>query len=623
MMDLSRLGARQKPNGKEVDFGVYLPLITQAAGYEVAVRIIHEDDQFLQSVPSLRFPLGEGVPHPEYGSYWAGTVDFAAAPPAGYSANWGRPGRYLYRYEVTADAGDPARRRVLDWVIDPYAREYGPGKMSSFTLDYQPYAWSAQEAAWKVPEIADLAVYELHLGEFNNGIAGAIDRLDYLADLGVNCIEVMPVSNVVESVEWGFQPIGYFGIDDRYGRRKDMQAFVDEAHRRGIAVVLDVVFGHTGESFPYWYLYDSLGLPNPFHGSDFGTDFGFGRRTRFGKAMVDDFFFTVSVHLLDCYHVDGFRYDCVPEYWDPKDLRGYHDLAYSTYQEARRRIGLGQWARFAGGNGFVTLVQCAEQLDDPAQALWGTYGNATWQDRTLGCAQRIPGRAGDGLGGALREFGFRLGADGFPRAVTLNGESRAKAPFQYLENHDHGRFINAFGCLGEGLFQTGNRDNWFKLQPYLIAWLLGGGVPMLWQGQELCQNNSLPPSGLARVRLLRPVAWEFFYDAPGKGILSLTRNLLRIRKGGAQYRRGEYYFFNDWYNFLSRGILLYRRRLAQADSFVAVNFGDSDREIYIPFDRGGDYREELHGLEGLGGVASGEWRRVVVPGNYGRVWTGP
>ena len=107
-----------------------------------------------------------------------------------------------------------------------------------------------------------------------------MERLDYLADLGVNCLEMLPVTNVASDIDWGFEPIGYFGVDERFGRQRDFQRLVDEAHRRGIAVMADVVYGHTSSNFAYSYLYRRLGYAeNPFLGR-------FGRRLPASRAAA-------------------------------------------------------------------------------------------------------------------------------------------------------------------------------------------------------------------------------------------------------------------------------------------------------------------------------------------------
>jgi 1,4-alpha-glucan branching enzyme len=141
------------------------------------------------------------------------------------------------------------------------------GKLSAFTLGYQPYVWSTAEANWRTPALADLVLYEINIAE----LAGDFERtrylMAYLSDLGVNAVEVMPLSNSGVPVDWGYLPIGYFGVDERFGRRSDFQQMVDIAHQHGIAVVVDVVYGHTGVDFPYYDAYTRLQYrENPFMG---------------------------------------------------------------------------------------------------------------------------------------------------------------------------------------------------------------------------------------------------------------------------------------------------------------------------------------------------------------------
>ena len=79
--------------------------------------------------------------------------------------------------------------------------------------------WSAAEAQWRVPALSDLILYEVNVAELGGDLDRARNVMAYLSDLGVNAIEVMPLSNVGVSVDWGYLPIGYFGIDERFGKR--------------------------------------------------------------------------------------------------------------------------------------------------------------------------------------------------------------------------------------------------------------------------------------------------------------------------------------------------------------------------------------------------------------------
>jgi 1,4-alpha-glucan branching enzyme len=615
LMPLNKLGPREKA-GNVVEFGLYLPWISEEQNQHLKVKIIHEKDQFLQAIPPKLFDLEHRI-DPQYGDYWSGAVRIDAADRPHPKSAWGKPGRYVYRFLLS----DGHTGREIDWIIDPFAREYGIGKLSAFTLGYTPYTFSSQEKNWRVPTLHDLTIYELMLAEFANDLEGALAKLEYLHDLGINCLEVMPVSNVSNVIDWGFLPIGYFGVDERFGKRKDLQRFIDQAHQRGIAVILDVVYGHASSQFAYDYLYGALGYrENPVMGP-FAKDY-FGASTDFNRAFTRDFFFTVNHHWLDCYHCDGFRYDCVPNYWDGALGQGYANLVYSTYQAVKASIGQGgHWRRFDNA-GEMTLIQCAEQLEAPVEIVEKTYSNCTWQNETYATAVDVA----KGTADALTALGHRLGLAGYPLTVRHNDDTLEKSALQYIENHDHARFICNFGMWAKDnlLLQEGDRSRWYKLQPYLIGLMTGKGIPLIWQGQELGENYFIPEGGWGRVMLLRPVRWDYFYDHIGRAMIGLFRKLAALRRAHPQFRRGEHYFYNRPDEYQAKGTLLFHRRDDTRFSLVALNFGDSAQWVPVTFDQRGDYRELLHGREApeldILNVADGETRWLELPGNYGRIW---
>ncbi|WP_199231486.1 alpha-amylase family glycosyl hydrolase [Azospirillum sp. TSO35-2] len=604
-----------------VTFGLWLPWVSASDGNAVSVKIIHEDDQYVQAFPPREFRLTHSVVAP-HGDYWSATVPIAGTPAPPESA-WGKSGRYAYRYVV--DSPNVGR---LDWVVDPFAREFGVGKLSAFTLGYTPYAWSATEATWKTPPLQDLVLYEVNIAELGGDLDRARRLMAYLRDLGVNAIEVMPLSNVGASVDWGYLPIGYFGVDERMGKRSDFQALVDMAHQNGIAVIVDVVYGHTGTDFPYYDVYTRLRYDeNPFMGP-FAQDLfsNSGRSTDFRRQLTRDYFHSADHHWLDVYHVDGFRYDCVPNFWDGPLGVGYANHVHATYQLAKGKAAAGEryWTRFDGGAGApIRLIQCAEQLEAPQGVLRESYSNCTWQNATYDAA----GRVARGERGRLFDLGMSLGLFGYTKSESANGDVIQKTALQYTENHDHERFVCNFGISNPDeaqnpLFAEGDRDRWYMVQPYLIALLMGKGVPMLWQGQEFGENYFLPPFGAGRVGLLRPLRWDYFYDAAGQGLVRLVRKLLQIRKNRSHIRQGDYFFFNDWDRYQRHGLLLFARYSGASYSLVAVNTSDTERTVPFWFPVGGDYVEELHGGSlGLAAVPPLGEVTLTVPPYYGRVWT--
>jgi maltooligosyltrehalose trehalohydrolase len=639
LLPMDKLGPHERDGGA-VDFGILLPWISKANGHRLFVKLIHERDQFMQDVPAQRFELQHSI-DPDYGDYWSARVTIGSSNGGATSRSatsrsatsrsataaaggrngahrtpasaWGESGRYLYRYELES----PLLSAPLDWIVDPYAREYGTGQQSAFTLGYEDHAWGPIEATWKTPELRDLVVYELMLHEFAWNLDGAIERLPYLKDLGVNCVELMPVANVARSVDWGFEPIGPFGPDERFGKRRDLQRFVQVAHENGIAVVLDMIYGHTGEHFAYQYIYSRLGYhENPLMGP-FAKDM-FGPSVDYHRAFARDFFFTVNQYWLDRYHVDGIRYDCVPNYWDGAVGEGYSNLVYNTYKAVEATKGKGHWQRFFSGDGKVHIVQCAEQLEAPVEVVEKTYSNCTWQNETLSACNAVA----HGDQARLTDLGFRLGLESYPEQAQHNGHTISKSAFQYLENHDHSRFLCNFGTqdIFMGAVLEGDRSRWFKLQPYVIGLLLAKGVPLLWEGQEIGESYHVPGSGFARIGRLRPVRWEFFYDDAGRGLISLHRNLLALRRDTDLFRRGAFFFHNHWEQWQSRGLLLFSRSDPSGYALIALNFTDTDQETQFWFPGGGTYREALEGSDNLTGVVAGAPTSLTVPSNYGRVW---
>ncbi|HYN93649.1 MAG TPA: alpha-amylase family glycosyl hydrolase [Pilimelia sp.] len=621
LLPLDRLGAHQR--GRTLRFGLLLPGLTHAAGYRVQVSLLHERDQFRQDVPAVAARLRH-APDPELGDYWSVTVHLDRPVPQPGPA-WGESGRYVYSYRVRTPHGDE-----IGAVSDPFARDFGTGLLSAVVVDEEPFAWSEAEAWWRVPPPDRLVMYELHAHEFAGDLSRVADRLDYLADLGVTCLQLMPLSNVQRHVDWGYIPQNYFGVDERFGGRRDLRRLVDQAHQRGIAVVLDAVYGHTSLLFPYAHLYGRLpDVPNPFVG-DFGDNlFADGAASPdYDLELTRNYFYTLNQYCLEEFHVDGFRYDCVPNYWDGPTGNGYANLCYRTYQLVKRTRGAGYHRRFfgaaAGDDDRIGLIQVAERLGDPVGVLRETYSTSAWQDGTLCAAADLARGAPD----ALATFGQRLGLHHLDyRSPETTGEDTIdKLPLQYLENHDHSRLLaeirrkDDVDIAGNPLFAEGDRSAAYKLQPYLIGLLTARGLPMLWQGQEFGESYVLPRDGLGRVAVSRPVRWEYFSDPHGRPLVRLVRRLLALRRRLDQLR-ADHHVVHDDEEHRAKHVLVIERRSGPDFSLVVLNFSDSEQVLLLRSPVGGAFREELDGAAHLRGLVADQPTKVTVPSNYGRIWT--
>ena len=216
-------------------------------------------------------------------------------------------------FEVVTDAAKPGTQycfRINDAqeVPDPASRfqprdVHGPSEV----VNGSAFDW--QDAEWHGRPWEEASIYELHAGAFTpSGTFSAVrERLDYLADLGITAMELMPVADFPGRRNWGYDGVFLFAPDSTYGRPEDLKELVQSAHDRGIMVLLDVVYNHFGPEGNYLRSY----APQFFtdrHCTPWGDGINFdGPDSR----VVRDFFIHNALYWLTEYHFDGLRLDAV------------------------------------------------------------------------------------------------------------------------------------------------------------------------------------------------------------------------------------------------------------------------------------------------------------------------
>jgi maltooligosyltrehalose trehalohydrolase len=206
---------------------------------------------------------------------------------------------YSYLLDGTATFPDPASRSQPQGV-------HGPSAIAD-----PSFSWS--DADWKGIALGDMIIYELHVGTFTEqgDLEGVISKLDYLRALGVNTIELMPVTQFPGKRNWGYDGVYPFAVHHDYGGVKGLKKLVNEAHRHGIAVILDVVYNHLG---PEGNCFREYG---PYFTGRYKTFWG--EAINFDDAGCDGvrhFFWQNALMWLDEFHVDGLRLDAVHAIWD-------------------------------------------------------------------------------------------------------------------------------------------------------------------------------------------------------------------------------------------------------------------------------------------------------------------
>jgi 1,4-alpha-glucan branching enzyme/maltooligosyltrehalose trehalohydrolase len=203
---------------------------------------------------------------------------------------------YYYRLDGGLIVPDPASRANPQDV-------HGPSQI----VDATAFIW--QDDSWQGRPWHEAVIYELHLGTFTDEgtFSAAIQRLDYLVELGITAIELMPVADFPGTRNWGYDGALLFAPDSRYGTPGELKALVQAAHTRGLMVFLDVVYNHFGPDGNYLHAYAPQFF-NERHHTPWGAAINFdGNDSR----IVRDFFIHNALYWLEEYHFDGLRLDAV------------------------------------------------------------------------------------------------------------------------------------------------------------------------------------------------------------------------------------------------------------------------------------------------------------------------
>jgi maltooligosyltrehalose trehalohydrolase len=204
--------------------------------------------------------------------------------------------RYAFRIDGGTTVPDPASRFNPDDVHRP-----------SMVVDPLAYEW--RDAGWTGRPWEDAVFYELHVGTFTaeGSFAAAIERLDYLANLGVTAVELMPLADFPGRRNWGYDGVLPFAPDASYGAPDELKRFIDAAHSRSLMVFLDVVYNHFGPEGNYLHAYAPRFF-NPAHHTPWGAAINYdGEQSR----TVRDFFIHNALYWLEEYRFDGLRLDAV------------------------------------------------------------------------------------------------------------------------------------------------------------------------------------------------------------------------------------------------------------------------------------------------------------------------
>ncbi len=396
-----------------------------------------------------------------------------------------------YRFQYAVERADGVKKQICDiysekvihsddqWEpkqVDPTLIDYPTkGADGGYVTVIQPgkpeYQWSSATLNFQRPARENLIIYEVWVYDYTakRTFKGLIDKLDYIQNLGVNAIELMPVTEFEGNQSWGYNPVLYFALDRTYGKADDFKQLVDECHKRGIAVIMDMVFNHTNGSNPMVKLYPwtsssktetELRLNpwiniNPPEG-----DNGYGEEWNHDFGPAKEMFERVFEYWLREYKIDGYRLDLS------------HGLCGNTNNAVSNLISYYNNHVKAVSNGAYMILEHwgngQDQLISNGMQCW--TGNVI----TNAYCQTAMGWLKDG--------------DGF------DGANRA-GYVSYAESHDEERMQYKAKMYGNGDLKTNETARLGRVAENVAFNVLLNGAHMLWQFEELGYDISIDQNG--------------------------------------------------------------------------------------------------------------------------------
>ncbi|HTZ94864.1 MAG TPA: malto-oligosyltrehalose trehalohydrolase [Terriglobales bacterium] len=376
--------------------------------------------------------------------------------------------RYRFRINGKVEVPDPASRFQPEDV-------HGPSEVvDARSFDWKDDWWSGR--AWE-----EAVIYELHVGAFTpeGTFRGVETKLDYLRELGVTAIELMPVADFPGARNWGYDGVLPYAPDSSYGRPEDLKQLVHAAHTKGLMVFLDVVYNHFGPDGNYLGLYSPQFFTDRHH-TPWGDAINFdGPDSR----VVRDFFIHNALYWLEEYHFDGLRLDAVHAIKDDSAP----DILTELAKVVRER---------AGGERFVHLIlengdNAARYLKRDQETRQQLY-DAQWNDDIHHALHVITSCETDGyyadyaqdpvrqLGRCLAE-GFAFQGEYSEFHDAPRGEPSSELPpsafVSFLQNHD--QIGNR--AFGERISQIARPG---VLKAAMEILLLAPQPPLLFMGEE-------------------------------------------------------------------------------------------------------------------------------------------
>ncbi|MBD2090909.1 DUF3459 domain-containing protein [Microcoleus sp. FACHB-1515] len=464
-------------------------------------------------------------------------------------------GVHHYKFRVQS-LTEPAGRTVE--VNDPYVTaidretQNGTVLVKSGKRFSDTYTWQYDDR--ELAANKDLIIYEMHLADFCGKDLGthktrlqhATDRLDYLAELGVNAIELMPVTEYAGDYRWGYLVRDYFALESSYGTPQEFKQFVDECHGRGIRVLMDGIYNHSDENNPlvqidrdYWFYHEMHypDDPNNYWGPEFNYD-NYDEQLDIKPAWkyVGD----VVRFWVSNYHLDGIRFDAV------RQLANNNFLKWIA-QEATNAAGEKPFYNIAEHIPDSPAITTAQ--DGPLEACW----HESFRIFAIDAISNV------------------VNFDKLKESMNppQQGYKTAANVINYIASHDREHPLVELSDR-----QITGKEAFDRAKLGVVLQMTAVGVPMIWMGDEFGQDTRKAEN----VTNPNPLKWHLLEQELNRDLFEFYKQIIELRKQTPALRTDNIDFFHE---DVDNNVLAYRRWDDSGSQVaIVVNFSNQELKRY-------------------------------------------
>lgn len=442
---------------------------------------------------------------------------------------------YAYEYLIDGNlkVADPYSHKVLDSANDKYipssvypnlkAYPGGAGEVSHIVsaMQYNAPAYTWKATSFTRPDPKNMVVYEVLPRDFvaTHSYKTLTDTLSYMANLGVNAIELMPVNEFEGNDSWGYNSNFMFALDKYYGTPNDYKAFIDACHARGIAVIQDIVLEDQFGSSPMVQMYWNGTAPTTnspwFDQTNMHPD-AVGFQLNHQSAATQYFFKNVVKYWMQEYHIDGFRFDEAKGYTQFNS--GNNEGTWAAYDASRVAL----WENYntymkSIDKSFYVILEMFSVAQE--QAIYAQQGMFCWNDLAGAGEQATMGYA---VNPSWDFTGLFYGSQNMTTPGLIS----------YFESHDEERLQYKNGAFGNSSGGYNVKDLATGLERDEAAAVVLFSVPgpnLVWQFGERGYDVSINDAGTGGRLGDKPPHWEYMSDANRHHLYQVYSRMIRMK----------------------------------------------------------------------------------------------